>query len=302
MPSRRFPSPSAGRGGVGRAGRVCLGSVSGMTLDDADLHRLADRLVAVPGVVGVVLGGSRGRGEGTASSDTDLGLYYRDGIDIGALGALARDVAGPEAAVTEHGGWGPWVDGGGWLRIDGHPVDLIYRDLDLLEECWRRVSGGSNQFHAQTGHPLGVPDLAYPGELAQSRVLADPSGELRRRHEEYQAYPSALSDAVVDGLWEAEFLLGAVAKVAERGDTAYLALMLSRVLMLAAHAICARAGRWVTNEKGLIAVADRQPTAPPGFADDVTSALGAVATDPAAAVERTAAVVAAVGAAVRTPA
>ncbi len=302
LPAVSFPLGGAGRGGVGRAGRVCLGSVSGMTLDDADLHRLADRLVAVPGVVGVVLGGSRGRGEGTLSSDTDLGLYYRGAIDVAALGALARDVAGPEASVTQHGGWGPWVDGGGWLRIDGHPVDLIYRDLDRLDECWRRVTGGQNQFHAQTGHPLGVPDLAYPGELAQARVLADPSGELRRRHEEYQEYPPALADAVVGGLWEAEFLVGAVAKVAERGDTAYLALMLSRVLMVAAHAICARAGRWVTNEKGLIAIADRQSIAPAGFAADVTAALGAVATDPAVAVERSAAVVAAVGAAVRTSA
>lgn len=69
-----------------------------------------------------------------------------------------------------------------------------------------------------------------------------------------------------------------------RGDAAYLALLLSRALLLTAHTICARAARWVTNEKGLIAVADLQPGAPTEFADAVAAALGLVVSDPAAAV------------------
>jgi len=255
-----------------------------MPLADDALLSLAARLTAVPGIVGVTLGGSRGRGEGAVDSDTDLGLYYRHAIDVDALGALAREVAGPKAEVTGHGGWGPWVDGGGWLRINGAPVDLIYRDLDRVEECWRRVSAGENTFHMQTGHPLGVPDLAYPGELALSRVLADPSGELAARHATYQAYPSALTAALLEGLGEAQFLVDGAAKVASRGDTAYLALLLARASLLAAHAICGRAGRWVTNEKGLIAIAARQPGAPAGFAEAVTSCLGLLATDAPAAV------------------
>lgn len=186
--------------------------------------------------------------------------------------------------MTPHGGWGPWVDGGGWLTIDGCAVDLIYRDLDRVEDCWRRASAGEHAFGVQAGHPLGVPLLAYPGEVALGRVLADPSGVLARLHEEYQSYPPALADAVVAGLWEARFLLDGAAKVAHRGDPAYLSLMLSRALLLAAHAICARAGRWVTNEKGLVAVAARQPGAPPGFAALVHDTLALVTTDPGDAV------------------
>lgn len=266
----------------------------GVALDDASLHRLAERLVAVPGVVGVVLGGSRGRGEGKPDSDTDLGLYYRGAIDIGRLGEVAREIAGPSAEVTEHGGWGPWVDGGGWLRIDDHPVDLIYRDLDRVIDCWERVSAGTNAFHVQPGHPLGVPDLAYPGELATSRVLADPTGELARLRSEYREYPPALAATMVEGLWEARFLVDGAAKVVGRGDPAYLSLLLSRALLLAAHAICARAGRWVTNEKGLVAIAARMPTAPPRFAEAVGAVFAQVATEPAAAVAGARAVIDAV--------
>src|SRR3954451_24531485 len=44
---------------------------------DLDLTGMARRLTTAGGVVGVVLGGSRARGDHTAESDVDLGLYYR---------------------------------------------------------------------------------------------------------------------------------------------------------------------------------------------------------------------------------
>lgn len=269
-----------------------------------DLDHLARRLGGVPGVVGVVLGGSRAAGTARPGSDTDLGLYYRgsaDDIDVAALRLLVREVAGPQAEVTDHGGWGPWVDGGGWLSVDGHPVDLLYRDLDRVEACWEEVRTGRYSFGTQTGHPLGFLSLAYPGELALGRVLHDPSGVLAVRHAAFGDYPPALAEAVVAGLGEADFLLSGVAKAADRDDPAYLALCLSRIVLLAAHAVCARAGRWVVNEKGLVAVAAAQPTGPPGFADVVADVLGHVVDDGPGAVDRARDLLAAVHAAVDPP-
>lgn len=43
---------------------------------DSLLTCLVPRLADVPGVVGVVLGGSRARGTANAASDYDVGLYY----------------------------------------------------------------------------------------------------------------------------------------------------------------------------------------------------------------------------------
>jgi hypothetical protein len=234
-------------------------------ISDERLQGLAGRVVEVPGVVGVLLGGSRARGEYVPDSDVDLGLYYRSPLDVSALSALARQVAGPQAEVTQTGAWGRWVDGGAWLSIDGTAVDWIYRDLDRVHACWREAQQGRYTFHAQVGHPLGVPDFAYPGELALGRVLADPEEELSALQREVLSYPSLLGEALVAGLWEADFSLGNARKAVSRADTAYISGCLFRAVELCAYALHGRAGRWLINEKGAVAAAGRLPEAPAGF-------------------------------------
>jgi predicted nucleotidyltransferase len=234
-------------------------------LTDAHLTELAGQLVAVPGVVGVVLGGSRARRDHTPESDTDLGLYYRRPLDTEALGALARRVGGPAARVTEPGGWGPWVDGGGWLRIDGEPVDWIYRDLDRVTAVWASAGQGRYSFHHQPGHPLGFVDIAYPGELALSRILADPAGELTALQAEVRVYPAALAEALVGGLWEGDFLVAVARKAVSRGDSTYLAGCLFRLVGVCVHALHGAGRRWLVNEKGAVAAAAAIPGAPAEF-------------------------------------
>ena len=268
-----------------------------MTLPDGavpgglDLDALAQWLTSVSGVVGVVLGGSRARGEHRPDSDVDLGIYYRDDLDIEALGALARDVAGPDAQVTKLGEWGPWVDGGAWLVIQNNDpsagavhVDWIYRDVDRVREAWARTHRGAYTWNAQTGHPLGVPDFAYVGELALAVVLADPTGELTELRDAI-SYPDALRAALARNLWEANFLLQIAAKATSRGDTAYVALCLSRAMLLCAHALHAHDRRWLVNEKGAIDSAGQLPSAPSHFSRRVCEVLGNVGTSPQALTE-----------------
>jgi Nucleotidyltransferase domain len=235
-------------------------------LEDRQLREMADRLVGVPGVHAVALGGSRARGEHTAESDVDLGLYYRPPLDVDALGAAARAVAGPEAQVTAPGEWGPWVDGGGWLRVDRTAVDWIYRDLDRVGHSWDAAQDGRFSWHFQVGHPLGVPDWAYAAEVAVAVVLADPSGELTRLQQETRHYPARLAGAIVDsGLWEAGFCLDIAGKALSRRDSAYVSGCLFRAVLLCAHALHAHAGRWLVNEKGAVAAAGRLPGSPADF-------------------------------------
>ncbi|WP_219413048.1 nucleotidyltransferase domain-containing protein [Pseudonocardia nigra] len=243
-------------------------------MDEPTLRQLAGRLVRVPGVVGVMLGGSRARGDHAADSDVDLGLYYQDDLDVDALGALARDVAGPGARVTGRGEWGPWVDGGGWLRIDGTAVDWIYRDLARVRSSWAAARDSRYDFHQQVGHPLGVPDFAYAGEVALGVVLADPDGTLTALRAELQDYPDALGDALVAGLWEADFLLDLARKAMSRADTTYVAGCLFRVVTICAHALHGSAGRW------LVTAAARLPGAPPRFGDRARHVLGSLGTEP----------------------
>jgi len=243
---------------------------------DDRLAALAGRLVGVGGVIGVMLGGSRARGDHIDGSDYDLGLYYRGELDVDGLGELARAVAGADARVTRRGEWGPWVDGGGWLTIDGTAVDWLYRDFDRVIESWRGAQAGRHCFHAQVGHPLGVPDCWYAAEVALGVVLADPGGELTALQARTRRYPAALGARLVAGLWEAGFVLDNAAKAAARGDTTYVAGCLFRAVGLCAHALHGRAGRWVVNEKGLVAAAARLPLAPAGFADRAHDVLGRI--------------------------
>ena len=249
-------------------------------LSDERTRDLAVRLGAVPGVVAVLLGGSRARGTHTPDSDTDLGLYYRGRLDTTALGELARAVGGPSARVTEPGEWGPWVDGGAWLTVDGAAVDWIYRDVDRVRDAWRDAEAGRFAFHQQAGHPLGVPDFAYPGEVALGVVLADPTGELSDLQRQARSYPPALADALVRALWEADFLVGVARKAAPRGDVGYVSGCLFRIVGLCAHALHGAAGRWLVNEKGAVAAADCLPGAPAGFRARAEALFAGLDTDP----------------------
>lgn len=252
-------------------------------LTPAELLAVADRLVRVPGVAGVMLGGSRARGAERPDSDVDLGLYYRGPLDVEALQVLAETVGEARSGssppeVTRPGEWGAWVDGGGWLTIDGMPVDWIYRDLDRVQRCARSAAEGSFDFHFQVGHPLGVPDFAYAGEVALGVVLSDPTGELSELKARLATYPPQLAQAVVGRLAEAEFVLGGLGKPAARGDVAFVAGSLFRVVGLCAHALHARAGQWVISEKGLVEAAGRLAVAPPDFAGRAHAILGRLGT------------------------
>ena len=248
------------------------GALRGIELSGLDLPGMAERIAAVPGVVGVVLGGSRARGSHRPDSDVDLGLYYRDAIDLARLRHLAVEVAGPNAELTDHGGWGPWVDGGGWLDIAGVRVDWLYRDVDRVRRCWEQAQAGRYSWNPQAGHPLGVPEFAYVGELALSVPLSDPSGELGALRASF-SYPDPLRRALVANLWEADFLVRITAKADRRGDTVYVAACRSRAILLCAHALHAVERRWVVNEKGAVASAGQGPTAPQQFAERAEAAL-----------------------------
>jgi hypothetical protein len=249
-------------------------------IDDEELLRLAESLCQVDGMVGVLLGGSRARGEHTAESDFDLGLYYRPPLDVEALQDLAQSAGGPEASVTRPGEWGPWVDGGGWLHIGGTPVDWIYRDLDRVRTSWEDARQGRYDLHFQIGHPFGVPGFMYAGEVALGVVLADPSGEIAALRQAARTYPPRLTRALVAGLWEASFDLDIARKAVGRGDTAYVAGCLFRVVEVCAQALHGQAGVWLINEKGAVASAGRLGVAPTGFSERAQAILAHLGVTP----------------------
>jgi hypothetical protein len=245
------------------------------------LGEIATSLVGVRGVVGVCLGGSRARGTHRPDSDVDLGLYYRPPLDTDALRALAAQLTGGAVEVTEPGGWGPWVDGGAWLTVDGVHVDWIYRDLDRVHRIWRQCQQGRFEVGIQAGHPLGVYSHAYVGEVALGRVLQDRGGELAALKEQARLYPPALHAALVaQARREAPFTLSVARKGVAGADAFYVAGCLFRVVGLLVHALHAQAGHWVVNEKGAVQAAGLLPGAAAEFSARAHALFGALDADP----------------------
>ncbi|MFF4245612.1 nucleotidyltransferase domain-containing protein [Streptomyces sp. NPDC001822] len=233
----------------------------------------AARLARLPGVRAVVLGGSRARGTHRPDSDWDLGVYYRGALDLAALTALASEVQGAPVEVAGPGGWGPWVNGGAWLTVDGVAVDWILRDLDRVESVWSECREGRFEVGIQPGHPLGFWSPCYVGEVALGRVLQDPHGELTSLQEAAGVYPEPLRRALTEAVWEADFLVASARKSAPSGDTLHVALCLSRAFGVLAQALHARHRTWCLNEKGALASAAGLPDTPGGFTDAVSSSL-----------------------------
>ncbi|MFE3519278.1 nucleotidyltransferase domain-containing protein [Streptomyces sp. NPDC059166] len=241
---------------------------------------MAAGLVQVAGVEAVALGGSRARGTHRPGSDWDLGVYYRGSLDVAALTALASRTQGSPVEVAGPGGWGPWVNGGAWLTVDGVAVDWILRDLDRVESVWSHCRAGRYEVGIQPGHPLGFWSPCYAGEVALCRVLRDPGGSLTALREAARTYPEPLRRALTGAVWEADFSVAAARKAAPAGDTLYVALCLSKAFGVLAQALHAHHRRWCLNEKGALAAAAALPDTPSGFADRVAEALRAL--DPAA--------------------
>ncbi len=241
-------------------------------------QQIGGLLGEIEGVVAVALGGSWARGEAHADSDVDLGIYYRPGNPprITDLRLLARELDDrhPPQAVTNFGEWGPWINGGGWLTIEGRGVDWLYRDLDLVELTIGECSAGRSSVYYQPGHTHGFHTHIYMGEIHYSRSLYDPVGELRALKNTTERYPPRLKEALIRRqLWEARFALETCRKSAARGDAFYVAGCLFRCAACMVQTLFALNERYLVNEKGSVEVANSLPLRPDNFREIVDSVL-----------------------------
>jgi predicted nucleotidyltransferase len=249
-------------------------------MSTADLiERIAAELSAVEGILGVVLGGSRGRGDVYPDSDIDLGIYYHpdNPPSLETLRALAArlDDRHSGEVVTNFGEWGPWINGGGWLDIEGQRVDWLYRDYALVKQIIDGCRAGNPRVFYQVGHPHGFWTPIYMGEVHLCKPLADPHGALAELKMLTTPYPSALKTAMIArNMWEANFALETSRKAAARGDVLYVSGGLFRCAACLVQVLFALNQRYCINEKGALKLAASFPICPPDFEATITRVLG----------------------------
>lgn len=211
-------------------------------IEDLFVAEIADALYALDGVEAVALGGSRAAGLERPDSDWDFGLYYRGAFDPQQV----RDL-GYDGYVSELGEWGGGLfNGGAWLRIHGRKVDVMFRDLDVVEYELAQAQVG--RFHREPlfHHLAGMPSYLVVAELSVNRVLR---GALPRAE-----FPEALRRSAPPVWLQAADLLFDYARTnyAVRGQVTECAGLLAWAAMCVAHAVLAARGQWCVNEKSML--------------------------------------------------
>jgi hypothetical protein len=140
------------------------------------------------------------------------------------------------------------MNGGAWLRLGGEKVDVMLRDLDVVEHWTRRAENGEFERDALLGYVAGVPTYILTAELASCRPLR---GRLPSA-----AFPPKLA-AAAPPVWRfcRSFSLDYARMHARRGNVAGTVGQAAAAVLQEAHAILCERSEWICNEKRLIEAA-----------------------------------------------
>jgi predicted nucleotidyltransferase len=237
------------------------------------IEECVELLARMPGVIAVVLGGSRATGTERPDSDWDLGVYYRGALDTSRLAA--------RTTVYPPGAWGRLMNGGAWLTCDGAKVDVLLRDLDVVEEWSRRADEGVYEVDNVLGYLAGLPTYSLVAERSVARLLR---GDL-------PGAPGRFSERLATSASErwrfhARFSLDYAAMHARQGDVLATLGQVSKGVIELAHARLCEQRIWAVNEKRIVSRAGlselgerydlvpREPARLEGWVDEVRRACG----------------------------
>lgn len=247
------------------------------------LEKVVAALTAISGIEAVVLGGSRARGTHSPESDIDIGIYYENAtLDLVSLNKAAQliDDEHRENLIVPPDEWGKWVNGGGWLIIDGYHVDFILRDFERVENVITECQEGNISAHYQTGHPHAYINVMYMGELAVCKMLWGKKGNISLRKSIAEQYPPKLKKAIIGFFgFEAGFSLMFAESNAKKNDVYYVTAHIVRAISALNQVLFAINEEYCLNEKKAVGMIDGFNIHPLGYQDKVNSIFTAAGTD-----------------------
>ena len=259
-------------------------------MKDKLVEKVVRELKKWPFVVGIVLGGSRATGTARRDSDYDIGIYYDPSkVDFTSLNLSAArlDDTGRENLIGPEKSWGPWVNCGGWLTIEGSPVDLIFRDILRAADCVDETDRGEISMHYQTGHPHAFLNVMYRGELASARVLYARDTSFTALKARCELYPGKLREALISFFsFEANFSCALAKKTLPQMDLCYIAGHLFRSVSALNQVLFALNETYCLNEKRAPERIDSFPDAPRDYQNRVESVLWPKDGDPASSIRQ----------------
>ena len=220
------------------------------------LNELTARLIEIPGLAALALGGSYAGGTAHAASDLDLGLYYKEEkpLDLKAVRTLASAFSTQSpATVTGFYEWGAWVNGGAWIHTPVSKVDFLYRNIEQVQRTLREASQGIFQHDYDQQPTHGFYSVIYLAETSICVPLYDPQGMLSDLKQQVAVYPPLLKQRILsDCLWAAEFTLLHAHNFAAQGDIYNTAGCLSRAAANLNQALFALNERYFLRDKQIM--------------------------------------------------
>ncbi len=248
------------------------------------IDHITTQLQDVPGIAGIVLGGSRARGNNRPDSDIDIGIYYDEaaGFDLHALNNIAADLDDEhrENLISALGEWGEWVNGGGWLVVQGCHVDLIFRDVNRTAQVIDDCLAGMVTSHYHAGHPHAYLNVMYMGEISICKILYDPTGRIARLKSKTMPYPKPLQDAIIRYfMFEASFSLMFAEDHVDKDDLSYVAGCTFRTISCLNQVLFAKNKEYCINEKKAAAMVDQFEIKPLDYKRRIDQIFSLLTTD-----------------------
>ncbi|HJF69067.1 nucleotidyltransferase domain-containing protein [Staphylococcus kloosii] len=255
-----------------------------MNAVDHTIQKIVEEISGLPGVVGVVLGGSRAKGNHRADSDIDIGIYYDEtqgfNTDNIEKAALKINDEKKDDLITSLGDWGEWINGGGWLLVNGYHVDLIFRNIKKVNEVIKDCLSGKVTIHYQTGHPHGFLNVMYMGELNICKILADPQNKLIELKNKTFPYPPKVKQSITQFFaFEASFSFMFIEDNINKNDISYIMGHLFRCISCLNQVIFAKNEIYCINEKKSVAMINEFPIKPKNYKNRIDNIVSSLSMD-----------------------
>ena len=250
---------------------------------DNIIQLVREKLSSLSFIEGIVLGGSRARGTHTEDSDIDIGIYYHsESFDLDTINQLAAELDDEHRSnlIAPPGAWGNWINGGGWLIIQGHHVDLILRDIKRVEHVMKDTNQGIVTANYQTGHPHGYISAMYRGELGISKILYAKSDSFCELKKQAETYPSALQKGLAEFfMFEAGFSLMFAKDNIDKDDLSYVCGHCFRSISCLNQVLFAVNREYCINEKKAVRMIEDFKIKPSNYKERVDKVISLMSTD-----------------------
>ncbi len=228
-------------------------------------------------VSAIVLGGSHALGTSHANSDLDIGVYYSQvaPFSIDDIRKVVRNITHRgDSIVTGFYDWGRWVNGGAWISVGHAKVDLLYRNIDQVEQAIIEARKGIWHEDFDQQPTYGFRSVTYLAEIDCSIPLYDLHGRIAALKRQVAVYPAALKHTIVsDMLWSVEFTLIAAREFARTRDVYNTVGCLTRVANYLTHALFALNETYFLNDKHALGLVDRFRLRPDEFHHEIETVL-----------------------------